>query len=263
VIFEFDNAIVRAPARSVIHGLSSRAGPPPTFEAVAREHGDYVRALEDCGLSVELLPPLEEYPDSVFVEDPALVLGDAAIVLRPGAQTRFGEAEHIKAALSRRFERVLSLEEGFADGGDMLLTDSGLIVGLSGRTNLTGANAVAALLQSIDISTRIVETPRGTLHLKSDCSLIDADRVLCTAALAASPVFENYRKLVVPAGEERAANSLRLNDTILVGDDCPRTIELLRRDGYSVRPLTTRAIGKLDAGLSCMSLRWNRRLPAT
>jgi dimethylargininase len=257
MIFEFNSAIVRAPSRSVVHGLSSQAGPRPTFEAVASEHAEYVRALEECGLSVEVLPPLEDFPDSIFVEDPALVFGHAAILLRPGAQTRFGEAAHMSAALTRRFARLLQLPDGFADGGDMLLTDSGLIIGLSGRTNLQGANELAAVLQSIGIGARIVATPRGTLHLKSDCSLIDVDRVLCTAALAASPVFENFRKLVVPAGEERAANSLRLNDTILVGDDCPRAIDLLRHDGYTVRPMPTRAIGKLDAGLSCMSLRWN------
>jgi dimethylargininase len=254
--FEFDHAIVRAPARSVVRGLSSQIGPPPTFEAVAQEHNAYIHALGDCGVSVEVLPPLEDFPDSIFVEDPALVFGHAAILLRPGAQSRLAEPDRIEAALRQRFTRLLRMSEGFADGGDMLLTASGLLIGLSGRTNLTGATELAALLQQIGISSRLVETPRGTLHLKSDCSLIDEDRVLCTAALAASPIFENCRKLVVPTGEERAANSLRLNDAILVGEDYPRTIDVLRREGYTVRALPTREIGKLDAGLSCMSLRW-------
>src|SRR6202048_5092755 len=110
MIFEFDSALVRAPARSVIHGLSSQSGAPPLFCAIEREHAEYVRALEECGLCVETLPPLEDYPDSIFVEDPALVLGNAAIVLRPGAQTRLGEVIEIEPALSRRFERVLRLQ---------------------------------------------------------------------------------------------------------------------------------------------------------
>ena len=92
MIFEFDSALVRQPAQSVIHGLTSQTGPRPVFAAIAREHSEYVRALEECGLSVEILPPLEDYPDSIFVEDPALVFGDAAILLRPGAPTRLGEA---------------------------------------------------------------------------------------------------------------------------------------------------------------------------
>jgi dimethylargininase len=256
MIFEFDSALVRAPARSVIDGLSSQPGPRPVFEAIEREHTEYVRALEECGLSVETLPPLEDYPDSIFVEDPALVFGNAAIVLRPGAQTRLGEVTRIEPVLSRRFDRVLQLQTGFADGGDMLLTPHGMLIGLSKRTNQAGASELRGLLQQLGIDARIVNTPAGTLHLKSDCSLIGEDHILCTAGLAAAGLFENYRKLIVPESEQRAANSLRLNDTVLVGEEFPLTLDLLQRSGYTVRALPVSGIGKLDAGLSCMSLRW-------
>jgi dimethylargininase len=84
MIFNFTNALVRAPARSVVHGLSTQPGPRPTFEAIGSEHAQYVDALQACGLSVELLSPLEAYPDSIFVEDPALVFGEGAVLLRPG-----------------------------------------------------------------------------------------------------------------------------------------------------------------------------------
>ena len=262
MIFEFDSALVRAPARSVIHGLTSQPGPRPLFEAIQREHAGYVHALEDCGLCVETLPPLEDYPDSIFVEDPALVLGDAAIVLRPGAQSRLGEVTGIEPALRRRFDRILRLQTGFADGGDLLLTPQGMLIGLSKRTNQAGATELGGLLQQLGINARIVNTPTDTLHLKSDCSLIGADHVLCTATLAASGLFDNYRKLIVPESEKRAANSLRLNDTLLVGEEFPLTLDLLQTYGYTVRTLPVCDIGKLDAGLSCMSLRWKavRRL---
>jgi dimethylargininase len=256
MIFEFDSALLREPARSVIHGLSSQPGARPTFEAIAREHAEYVRALEECGLSVELLPALENYPDSIFVEDPALVFGDAAILLRPGAQTRRAEADEIEPALRQRFSRVLRMQEGFADGGDMLLARDGMLIGLSGRTDRAGAAELADLLRQLGISSRIVSTPPDTLHLKSDCSLIDDDRILCTATLGASSIFDSYRKLIVPGNERRAANALRLNDTIFVGAEFPGTIDLLRSAGYIVRALPVSEIGKLDAGLSCMSLRW-------
>src|SRR4051794_10756046 len=107
MIFEFDSALLREPARSVIYGLSSQSGPRPQFAAIVKEHAEYVRALEECGVAVEILPPIEDYPDSLFVEDTALALGGTAILLRPGAQTRLGEASEIEPALSRRFERVL------------------------------------------------------------------------------------------------------------------------------------------------------------
>jgi dimethylargininase len=256
MIFNFTNALVRAPARSVIHGLSTQPGPRPTFESIVGEHTQYIDALKVCGLSVELLPPLEAYPDSIFVEDPALVFGEGAILLRPGAPTRYGEVEEIEDILRRRFGQVLSMKQGFADGGDMLLTPTGMIIGLSGRTDRAGAVELARLLEQFGISARIVNTPTDTLHLKSDCSLIADDQVLCTETLGASEIFAGYRKLVVPDDERRAANSLRLNDTILVGEAFPKTVELLQSEGYAVRTLPIDGISKLDAGLSCMSLRW-------
>jgi dimethylargininase len=260
MIFNFTDALVRAPARSVVHGLSTQPGPRPTFESIAGEHTQYVDALKACGLSVELLPPLEAYPDSIFIEDPALVFGEGAILLRPGAPTRYGEVKGIEDVLRRRFGHVLSMQEGFADGGDMLLSPTGMIIGLSSRTDRAGATELAQLLGQFGISSHIVNTPSDTLHLKSDCSLIAEDHVLCTAALGASEIFAGYRKLVVPGDEKQAANSLRLNDTILVGEAFPKTAELLQRAGYAVKTLPIGGIGKLDAGLSCMSLRWRRLL---
>src|ERR1700730_1366944 len=259
MIFEFDSALVRAPARSVVDGLSSQPGPRPLFETIEREHAEHVRVLEECGLTVDSLPPLQDNPDSIFVEDPALVFSHGAIVLRPGAQTRLGEVAGIEPALGRYFDRVLHLEAGFADGGDMLLTPQGMLIGLSKRTNQAGATELRGLLQQLGIDARIVNTPTDTLHLKSDCSLIGEDHILCTAALAASGLFDNYRKLIVPDSEKRAANSLRLNDTLLVGEEFPLTLDLLGRNGYKVSALPVGAIGKLDAGLSCMSLRWKAR----
>jgi dimethylargininase len=256
MIFKFTHALVRTPSHSVIQGLSTQSGPRPSFEAVASEHAQYVDALKGCGLAVEVLPPLEAYPDSIFVEDPALVFGEAAILLRPGAPTRQGEANEIEPVLRRRFRQVLNIQTGFADGGDMLLTAAGMLIGLSSRTDQAGAAELARLLDQLGISSRIVSTPANTLHLKSDCSLIAEDHVLCTAALGASQIFDGYRKLIVPDSEKRAANALRLNDTILVGAEFPLTADLLRREGYAVRTLPIAGIGKLDAGLSCMSLRW-------
>ncbi len=259
MIFEFDNALVRKPSRSVIQGLSSRSGPRPSYEAVVREHTNYVRALQDCGLLVEILQPLEDFPDSVFVEDPALVYTDVAILLRPGAQSRRGEVAQIEPALRRRFQRVLEVRRGFADGGDVLNTPGLTLIGLSSRTDAEGAAELSGLLKDLGIRSRIVHTPADTLHLKSDCSLIGEEQVLCTQSLAASGIFEGLRTLVVPESERRAANALRVNDSVLIGEEFPLTVNLIRREGYDVKTLPVSEIGKIDAGLSCMSLRWSSR----
>ncbi|MEQ1617369.1 MAG: hypothetical protein ABL883_03365 [Terricaulis sp.] len=255
-VFEFTNAIVRTPANSIVDGLRQMDVGPPSIEGVKEEHAAYIRALEEAGLSVETLPALERFPDSVFVEDTALVFRGTAIVLKPGASTRGGEAAEIAPVLQRRFDRVMQLGDGFVDGGDVLVTPGCVFVGKSERTNALGADSLVSSLGAIGMVGRAVTTPHGVLHLKSDCALLDEASILSTARLAAAGVFEGFRVVLVPEGEEAAANAVRVNDRLLVSDAYPRTAEMLANLGYRIVPLPTGEIAKVDAGLSCLSLRW-------
>jgi len=252
----FNRAIVRTPSRSVIDGLRAVDVGAPNYDGVLAEHRDYARVLESLGVSVETLPPLEAFPDSVFVEDTALVFTGAAILLRPGAATRRGEAAEMAATLDRNFERVLRLEDGTAEGGDVLTTPRGVFIGASARTSEAGAAALVGLLAGIGQQGFVVNTPPGVLHLKSDCSLLDDETILCTSRLAAAEPFPGFRLILTPDGEEGAANALRIGDSVLLSAGYPRTAELLAKAGYDVKPLATAEIAKIDAGLSCMSLRW-------
>lgn len=256
MIFHFNRAIVRTPARSVTAGLRAVDTGAPDYDGVLREHAAYVRALTDAGVAVETLPALEAFPDSVFVEDAALVFHAGAIVLRPGAPTRRGEEAQMAPVLARRFERVLQLREGTVDGGDVLATPRGVFIGQSARTSADGAGALTALLSELGLRGRPVETPAGVLHFKSDCSLLDEETILATARLAASGVFDGFRLVLTPDREDGAANAVRVNDRVLMSDAYPRTAEVLDRMGYRLARLATREIAKIDAGLSCMSLRW-------
>jgi dimethylargininase len=255
-VFEFNSAIVRAPGRSVVDGLCAVPGPKPDFDALAGEHRAYIAALRAAGVDVTVLDALEQYPDSIFVEDPALVFSEAAILLRPGAPSRRDEARELAGTLEQRFSVILTLENGFADGGDILVTPGRVLIGLSARTDRAGAAALGDLLASIGRRSEVVEVPRGTLHLKSDCSLLDEDTVIATEALAASGVLNGMRTLVVPPDERRATNALRVNDVVFVDAGCARTVDLLAKHGLTVVPLRVHEIAKIDAGLSCMSLRW-------
>ena len=258
-IYDFNRALLRSPSRTVVDGLSAANLGTPDFDGVAREHVAYTRALEDAGISIEILPPLEAFPDSIFVEDTALVFTGAAIILRPGAPTRRGEATEMAPALARHFDRVLFLRDGTVDGGDVLATRGKVFIGQSARTNAQGAQALVFQLAEIGLRALVVETPHDVLHFKSDCALLDEDTILATARLAASEVFNNFRCIIVPEGEEGAANAVRLKDRVLVSDAFPRTIDLLTKAGYRIVPLATREILKIDAGLSCMSLRWTAK----
>jgi dimethylargininase len=255
-VFELNSAIVRRPGRSVVDGLRSSAGPAPVFEKVLAEHDAYVEALRAAAVQVTVLDALEQFPDSLFVEDPALVFSAAAILLRPGAPSREQEAETLAPVLTARFPRLLRLPRGHVDGGDILVMPEAVLIGLSARTDETGARELTTLLASIGRHSRIVHTPSDTLHLKSDCALLDEETVLVTGNLARSGIFDRRRTIIVPDDEPGAANALRINDRMLVRVECPRTADRLADHGYRVVALPAAEIARIDAGLSCMSLRW-------
>ncbi len=253
-VFDFDRAIVREPSESVVHGL--RTGPEaPTLDGVLAEHRAYVAALEAAGTTVETLPPLPEHPDSVFVEDPAFVLPEGAILLRPGAPSRFAEAALLAPALHRHFTRVVEVDDGFVDGGDILILPDEILIGLSARTDAAGARRFCELVRELGRSARIVEPTPGLLHLKTGCALVDEGILIAVPAMAS--LFPAFEVLVTAEGEEHSANLIRVNDRILMGTGFPRTVALLAEQGFDVVETPASEIATIDAGLSCMSLRWN------
>jgi dimethylargininase len=240
----------------VVHGLRAGGGLDPSLDGVLAEHGAYVASLRSAGLAVTVLEPLEDFPDAIFVEDPALVFPEAAVLLRPGATSREGEVALLQPALEAQFEVVHQLPDGYADGGDVLAMPDRVFIGLSARTDRRGAEALALILSGMGRHGIVAETPPGVLHLKTASSIIDEETVLATADLAESGLFADYRVLIVPADEEHGANVLRVNDHLLVGADCPRLADLLDGHGAKVVALKNREIARIDAGFTCMSLRW-------
>ena len=205
-LFNYTNAIVRTPGRSVVMGLRNGDGPDPDYEALLAEHRSYADALRGLGLEVEELATAEAFPDSIFVEDPALVFAEGAILLRIGAQSRTGEAALIAPALESQFERVLQMQgPGHADGGDVLVLPDRILIGLSGRTDRQGAEELISLLAQLGRRAEIAETPPSVLHFKTGCSLIDEDTIFALPQMAESAIFEGLRVIPVPEGERKAA----------------------------------------------------------
>lgn len=254
--FDFTHALLRSPARSVTGGLRAGDHAGPDYDGVMREHETYAAALGQLRLVVEILPPLEAYPDSIFVEDPALAFGEGAVLLNPGAPSRAGEVAEIAPELVARFARVLRLSTGFVDGGDVLTTPGEVLIGLSTRTDRTGAEALVDALATLGRKGRIVATPPGVLHFKTGCGMIDEETVAVIGALDDPEIFGSLRRIVIPADEVAGANLLRVRDSVLIGETFPRTRELVEQHGVKTIALPVSEIGKIDAGLSCMSLRW-------
>jgi len=248
--------LCRAPGDSVVRGLRGADGEDPDPERFRAQHAAYAAALAVAGGAMEVLPALEDYPDSAFIEDAALCVGDTAIALRPGAPSRAGEVAEVVPALKRHFRRVVTLDgPGTVDGGDVLVTETEAFVGLSSRTDHKGFEMLADILANLGLGTRKVPLPSGVLHLKSDCGLLDETTIFATPRLAASRCFSDYDVIETPEGEEAAANLIRVNDVVLVAKGFPQTAALLASRGYRVETVDVGEAAKLDGGLSCMSLR--------
>jgi len=257
--YQFNHAIVRRPGESVAGGIRDGAGPDPEPARFYAEHDDYLEALVESGLSVICLPALEEFPDSVFVEDPALCLPRGAVLLRARAASRRGEVAEIAPLLSTHFADLRRIEgPGWLDGGDILVTDREVIVGRSARSDDAGYAELAAILDEWGYAARLVDTPPDVLHLKTACSALSGDLLLCTPALADSGIFDGYRQVLTAPGEEAAANAVRINDRLLFSIGFPATQRRVRAalPGVELVALRTAQAARVDGGLSCMSLRF-------
>jgi dimethylargininase len=259
--YRFTHAITRRPAASIVAGLRAVDTGTPSLALMLQHHADYVAALTSTGASVVELDPLEAFPDSVFVEDTALCLPEGAVVMRPGAPSRLGEAAEMAPHLQALFGQVMRISgpDSFIEGGDILVTEAEVLVGRSARTNAAGVAELDRLIAPWGHVVREVHTPAGVLHFKTDCSLLDEETILSTQRLDASGCFQGYRVIHVATGEEACANTIRFNDLVLMPAGFPRTRDALVTAGYVVREIGNSECAKLDGGMSCLSLRFTPR----
>ncbi|KFN49840.1 dimethylarginine dimethylaminohydrolase family protein [Arenimonas composti] len=256
----FTHAIARLPGANYADGLTRVDLGRPDLAETLRQHAAYVDALRDCGLAVEVLPADPAYPDGTFVEDTAIVLpGEAAILCRPGADSRRGEVAAVAAALRRHFPRPDAIAApGTVDGGDICEAGDHVFIGVSHRTNAAGAAQLAAWLQARGRTSSLVDI-RGLdsiLHLKSGIACLAGERLLLIRELAQHPAFAGWARIVVDDDEAYAANAVQVNQRVLIAAGHPKLAAALRDHGYRPLQLAMSEFAKLDGGLSCLSVRF-------
>ena len=256
--FTFTHTLSRLPGKSIAQGLRAENVGDPDPGSFLEEHHGYIQALQQAGVKTTVLPAAETFPDSVFIEDAALCFDGIAVVLRPGASTRFGEAAALQPDLQEIFPEVIELDgSGYIDGGDILLSDDIAFIGLSDRTDAAGIAALTPILNDHGYKVQIVNTPGDVLHFKSDCGILDSETIFATKALAASGCFQNFTVIEAIEGEEAAANLIRVNDYVILRTGFSKTKALLEQHGFKTITTSANEAEKVDGGLSCMSLRFS------
>lgn len=255
----FTHAITRKPANTYVQAITSSDLGAPDLALAHLQHEQYCLALQKAGVQVEVLAPDAAYPDSVFVEDSAIVEPEFAVLTRPGALSRRGETQIILPTLEKHFETIFRIEEdGTVDGGDICKVDDVYFLGISARTNPEGARQLAEILAQFGYRSTMIDIrgTSGVLHLKSAVNYLGDKTLLLDPRMANRAEFADYRRILVPLEEAYAANCLRINELVLVPAGFPITLDLITQAGFQAHILDTSEYRKMDGGLSCLSLRW-------
>lgn len=255
----FHSAIVRPPSENFAEGLTSVDLGAPDYARALNQHEAHCSALERCGLTLVRLKADARYPDSTFVEDTALVTERGGAVLAyPGAASRAGEVEGVAEALARFYSKLHSINPpGTLDGGDVCEAENHFFIGISERTNEAGAKQLAELLATFGHTSDFIDIRglKGILHLKSGLAYVGDKRLVVIEALESREEFRGYQLVRVRAGEEYAANCVRVNGYVLIAAAFPAIEGTLQHLGYQTIALDMSEFQKMDGGLSCLSVR--------
>src|SRR6202047_2419783 len=247
-------ALKRAVSPAIVDCELSFIDRKPIDLAVAQEqHHAYEKLLGKLGARVISLPAEPDLPDSMFVEDPAMVLDELAVILPLGTETRRREAPSLAQALAkfRKLEYV-SLP-GTLEGGDVLRIGRKIFAGLTRRSNAEGIRQLAAILAPHNYE--VIAVPvTGCLHLKSAVTHLGRNTLLANRAWFDTTPLDGHEWIDVDPGEPYSANALALADTIVFPESFPRTRARIEARGFHVAPLDISELQKAESGLTCSSL---------
>ncbi|MBU6421393.1 MAG: dimethylargininase [Gammaproteobacteria bacterium] len=223
------------------------------LERARAQHRQYEELLVKLGCELIRLPVEPELPDSVFVEDAAIVLDELAVITRPGAESRRAEISSIADVL-KQYRKLFHIKPpGTLDGGDVLRVNKTLYVGLSARSNPEGIEQLRSILAPFGYSVTAVEL-HDCLHLKSAVTQVADNTLLINRAWADARVFDSHKLIEVDPSEPFAANSLLVGNTVIYPAAFPKTRKRLEARGINMRTVDASELAKAEGGVTCCSL---------
>lgn len=255
----FTHCIIRKPGKSLVKGISNANLGIPNYELAVSQHEAYKSGLIKAGCQVIELPALEEFPDACFVEDTAVVNEKCAVISRPARKARRGEELHILPILENFYnpkDQIFKIQSpGTLEGGDIMRIGSTYYIGLSDRTNEIGATQFADFMQKFGFDTCFIEL-HEMLHLKTGVNYLGNERIIVAGEFQNNPEFIHFDQILIPPEEAYSANSLRVNDVILIPQGFPAIKQELLHRNLPFIEIKVSEFQKLDGGLSCLSLRF-------
>lgn len=226
---------------------------PIDFKLAVRQHEAYCEFLEEHGFEIIQLSANDDHPDSVFIEDTAVVFDEIAVITNPGVESRRGEIAATEDELKKHLKISRLEPPGTLDGGDVVQIGNTVFIGETERTNPEGIKALAKILRRHDYEVIPVKV-QNCLHLKSACTAISGRSVLVNPDWVDLAPFTDLN--VITVDEPWAANAIRLNETVCLHSGFPKTVQYLRELEFKVETLDVSEFLKAEGGLSCLSIRF-------
>lgn len=251
-------ALTREISDSIVRcELTHLAREPIDLQRARSQHADYEEALRRLGCSVRRLDADHDMPDSVFIEDTAVVFDEIAIITRPGAASRRTETAGVAGALAE-YRRAVCIEQpGTMDGGDVLVVGRSVLVGLTQRTNTEAVHQMRVALEPFGYDVNAA-TVTGCLHLKSAVTALDDRTLLVNRDWATEDELSGFELVDVDRKEPAGANIVRVNDQLLYASAFPRTRDRLERKGFTVTTVEAGELAKAEGAVTCCSLIFRR-----
>ena len=250
-------ALTRLPSSSLLNcEVTHVSRQPIDIQLAFEQHESYCQALRGLGVEVEQLPSVDAYPDSVFIEDNAIVLDELVVITSMGSVSRQGEVAMIGPVLSQHRRIVQILPPATIEGGDVLRVGKRIFVGISSRTTQLGVDALRAIVEPLGYEVISVDV-HHCLHLKTACTFLDDETMLVNSEWLDVEELKNYRVLHVPQFEPFGANVLSVPQGLLANAANPKTLDLIQMEGYSVTDVNISEFLKAEAGVTCLSLIMN------
>lgn len=233
--------------------LTHLARSPIDIKNAQKQHKAYEQVLENSGFSIVQLPAAHDLPDAVFVEDVGVALPEIAIITRPGAASRRPELNTIKPALSTYRKLAEIQAPATLDGGDVLVVQKTIFVGLSNRTNEAG------LAQLSEINEQFGYTVTGIplkkcLHLKTAVTRLSDRHLLLNPEWVDAKLFDGFRITEIHPDEPFAANVISIDNRVICSASCPKTAQIIKDSGFEVVLVDQSELAKAEAGLTCCSI---------
>jgi dimethylargininase len=218
-----------------------------------RQHRAYEAALAELGCDVRSLPAEPDLPDSVFVEDIAIVLDEVAVITRPGAESRRPETASVAAALAAHRPLRHIEAPGTLDGGDVLRVGRALYVGLSSRSNAAAVEQLQTILAPFGYAVTGIQVA-GCLHLKSAVTQIAEDALLVNPEWVDASLFGRLRAVEIDPAEPYAANAVWIGDAVVYPTSFPSTRRQIEARGIRVAGVDVSELQKAEGAVTCCSL---------